>query len=85
MMGLLNRQRQGTAVGFGSGLSKEEKEAIKETFEIFDKDADGYLSPQELKRCLEGKISIDVSRFDWRVAFRSRTASNRRRHPQNDK
>ena len=42
-------------VANSGGLSKEEKEAIKETFETFDKDSDGYLSPQELKRCLEGK------------------------------
>ena len=57
MMSMLSRQRLPTVVGFGgvSGLSKEEKEVLRETFDIFDKDADGYLSPQELKRSLEGK------------------------------
>jgi len=58
-LNMLSRQRIGTSVEFGggSGLTKEEKEVIKETFELFDKDADGYLSPQELKRCLEGTIN----------------------------
>ena len=58
----ISRQRLPSTLDFGgSGLSKEEKEVIRETFDIFDKDADGYLSPQELKRCLEGKYATEIS------------------------
>ena len=35
-------------------LSSEEKQSIKETFELFDKDGDGCLNERELKKALEG-------------------------------
>jgi len=36
-------------------LTLEEKQSIKETFELFDKDGDGCLDERELKKGLEGK------------------------------
>lgn len=56
-----------------TGLTKEEREVVRETFEVFDKDADGYLSPQELKRCLEGCQRILLLFF---TLFRARSTSN---------
>ncbi len=37
-------------------LTQEEKNACKETFEMFDKDGDGCLDERELKKCLEGNL-----------------------------
>jgi Ca2+-binding protein (EF-Hand superfamily) len=37
-----------------SFLTPEEKQSIRETFELFDKDGDDCLDERELKKCLEG-------------------------------
>jgi len=39
-------------------LTPEERQAIKDTFELFDKDGDGCLDERELKKGLEGNPFI---------------------------
>jgi len=41
-------------------LTLEEKQAIKDTFELFDKDGDGCLDERELKKGLEGKKCVCI-------------------------
>ncbi len=53
-------------------LTPEERLAIKDTFELFDKDGDGCLDERELKKGLEGNASISC----WSLTLFSKNLAN---------